>query len=536
MGVSMSAYEFIAVGEPTGQADQSALVLHDLVSSLLSEHRHQKQLIERVGGLMAGSGHDEVLRYFFAGADKDLALKARACSNLFQVEPALKALDAEFWNRALALTKVKDLMPSNRQKEWDQQIEGQTCLPFEEAAVRDTLASLVASCAVFLNERVDAVFHALSDDHVTNSPAGFTKRMILQHARYRDVGGVNAEVARFITDLRFVIAVLMGRDTLTDRVASRAMTHANSHPGVWHSLDGGALRVRFHLVGTAHLEVHPDMAAQLNEILANIYPKAIPAKFRTRPQNHKLKDWPLIEKPLSFGALTLLTQLETNSLHPNEWWLGSSAFDRSHLPEAEMIIEAIGGAKLFEGNYGFEYKGVKDVINKVVTLGRIPEQVTHQFYATQQRLGLIVKAAADVQPGESVCEPSAGQGGLAKHLPREQVTCVEISPLNAAILEKHGFHQVVCADFLVWADTAPKFDVLVMNPPFAQGRAKAHLLAAASLVASKGRLVAILPASMKGNDLLPGWDLDWSQIYSDEFKGTSISVVVLAARRIVEKT
>ena len=66
----MSAYEFIGVGEPTGQADQSALVLHDLVSSLLSEHRHQKHLIEKVGGLMAGIGHDEVLRYFLAGADQ----------------------------------------------------------------------------------------------------------------------------------------------------------------------------------------------------------------------------------------------------------------------------------------------------------------------------------------------------------------------------------------------------------------------------------------------------------------------------------
>ena len=75
-----------------------------------------------------------------------------------------------------------------------------------------------------------------------------------------------------------------------------------------------------------------------------------------------------------------------------------------------------------------------------------------------------------------------------------------------------------------------------MNPPFAQGRAKAHVLAAASLVASNGRLVAILPASMKGNDLLHGWDFDWSQIYSDEFKGTSISVVVLTARRIADQT
>lgn len=43
-----------------------------------------------------------------------------------------------------------------------------------------------------------------------------------------------------------------------------------------------------------------------------------------------------------------------------------------------------------------------------------------------------------------------------------------------------------------------------------------------------GRLVAILPASAKGKDLLPGWQCEWSQVFDNEFAGTSVSVVILA--------
>jgi len=46
-----------------------------------------------------------------------------------------------------------------------------------------------------------------------------------------------------------------------------------------------------------------------------------------------------------------------------------------------------------------------------------------------------------------------------------------------------------------------------------------------------GRLVAILPASLRGKDLLKGFAPTWSQPYPDEFPGTSVSVVVLTADR-----
>lgn len=72
-----------------------------------------------------------------------------------------------------------------------------------------------------------------------------------------------------------------------------------------------------------------------------------------------------------------------------------------------------------------------------------------------------------------------------------------------------------------------------MNPPFSEGRAKAHVESAASLVNRGGRLVAILPPGMKGKEILPGWKVSWSEEIRNEFAGTSISVVILTAEREV---
>lgn len=68
-----------------------------------------------------------------------------------------------------------------------------------------------------------------------------------------------------------------------------------------------------------------------------------------------------------------------------------------------------------------------------------------------------------------------------------------------------------------------------MNPPFSRGRWAQHLQAAASLLSDNGRLVASLPASARHADVLPGWRLEWSRDFDNEFAGTSISVVILSA-------
>lgn len=86
------------------------------------------------------------------------------------------------------------------------------------------------------------------------------------------------------------------------------------------------------------------------------------------------------------------------------------------------------------------------------------------------------------------------------------------------------------ADFLKFTSDKP-FDRIVMNPPFSEGRWHAHLQHAASMLSGDGRLVAILPASAKGKPVLEDFDLQWSAVLENQFAGTSVDVVILAAQR-----
>lgn len=118
---------------------------------------------------------------------------------------------------------------------------------------------------------------------------------------------------------------------------------------------------------------------------------------------------------------------------------------------------------------------------------------------------------------------------VADLLPKTVTTCVEIVPaLQGA--GGQGACNVVEADFLKWEGI--KFDRIIMNPPFASGRWQAHLEHAAGMLADDGRLVAILPASAKNRDVLPGWTLEWSRVFDNEFAGASVSVVILGGNAI----
>jgi 16S rRNA G1207 methylase RsmC len=137
---------------------------------------------------------------------------------------------------------------------------------------------------------------------------------------------------------------------------------------------------------------------------------------------------------------------------------------------------------------------------------------------------------ADIGPDHVCLEPSAGLGGLADLMPKTHTVCVEVSPLHCKVLEAKG-HKVECADFIEWSKRPWQFGRIVMNPPYSEGRWMAHLEAAARLLATDGRLVAVLPASARGKALIEGYTHEWSEVFANEFAGTSVSVAIVAMER-----
>ncbi|THD06140.1 class I SAM-dependent methyltransferase [Rhodanobacter lindaniclasticus] len=500
---------------------------YGLIDGLFGQYHAMRARVEHLSALMDDE-NGMALGYFKTGNAND-DHRFPDASRLFLVGPALKALDADFWQRTLSLTDVYDCMPAKRREEWNESIRKLTTPEFTEDNVAATMEALMTARGKFLAERVDGIFQGLSRTHVTNSPAGFSKRMIIDYvfSYYQSFGTPKAEL---INDLRRVIAKFMGRDEPGRDASRRMLETCRADHGVWHSLDGGALRIRCYLKGTAHLEVHEDMAWRLNAILHTLYPRAIPSSFRTQPKK-KAKTFTMMGRPLPFAVLKILDDMRIKGCAAT---FGYAQTDQASGKEVARVLQSIGGVRTDNG-WSFDYDPT-DVIREIRLSGCVPDKVSHQYYPTPEN---VARTAVDMlDAGElgdcTFLEPSAGQGAIASLLPPDFTQCVEISGLHCTILEAKGY-KVAQGDFLEWAEKARGesrlFDRVCMNPPYSEGRYLAHLQAAASLLAPGGRVVCILPASQRGKDLIPGLAYEWSEVFANQFDGTSIDVAIYAGSK-----
>lgn len=540
----------------------------NLVDVLISQHDAKKKQIIALGEAMGSHSNTLALRYFIEGNlwDERHGLPNKL-DKLFNIEGAIAQLNAMSWQNALNLTDVYDYMPQNRRDQWLNQIKfplGKITtnpkdsidpLPdFDIQTVGATLQELLNSRERFLSERIDFLFQSLSKTHVTNTPEGFNKRMIIPGAIQH--GHVDSSTAGLVNDLRAVIAKFMGRDEPKWYSTSSLLNVVRQQNGTWQSVDGGALRIRiYNGVGTVHIEVHEEMAWRLNSMLAYLYPKAIPSKYRNKPAKiNKLKEFELFDKPLPFTVINYLADMEqdfeiikvgfktSRKYIPNTLRLRHSAdVDKATKQLANSVLLAIGGVN--EGSrWTFTYNP-ETVLAQVICTGAIPDQKSHQFYATPFELGqeVVEMALHDATATTTWCEPSAGVGGLADHIPANaNLLCCEISPLHCQILEAKGYapkgmpsRMVKCVDFLEFAKeySGKGFDRIVQNPPFSEGRWQAHVQAAAGVLSPAGRLIAILPASAKNKELVEGYKHSYGPVLTNKFAGTSVSVVVLTLER-----
>lgn len=534
-----------------------APVSSDLIDGLIGQYRVMRAKVKRVAEFMNGPELDGALHYFAQHAgSKERHLSSTTVNELFDLDGAVAHLNAAYWSKAMQLTDVLDVMPQARRNEWNQQIcnplgvkkdkysktyEVEPIPEFNDENVRSTLTALLNQRDKFFAERVDGLFRSLSKTHITNAPEGFGRRMIIARA-INEWGAVEHGTAGVINDLRCVIARFMGRDEPKWDATSGVVKFARARRGEWITVDGGALRIRCYMVGTAHLEVHPDIAWRLNCVLAQLYPTAIPSQFRERPKKRP-KEFKLMGRPLPFAVLSILGGLaEARDLKKDRSWRDDTwvrvpgCYELRNLygsadqaiTEAGRVLESIGGTPVSKTRWAFDYCPL-EVVQEIVASGCLPDQKAHQFYPTPESLARIAVEMAEIGEQHTCLEPSAGMGGLADLMPRERTHCIEVSPLHCKVLESKG-HHVTQADFLAW--TGKHVDCIVMNPPFSDGRWQAHLEHASPMVKPGGRLVAILPASARGRDL-PGFECAWHGPYNNEFPGTSVSVVMLKASKEV---
>lgn len=168
------------------------------------------------------------------------------------------------------------------------------------------------------------------------------------------------------------------------------------------------------------------------------------------------------------------------------------------------------------------------------------------LFPTPPELAARVIELADIKPGMSVLEPSAGMGALAKPA-RDAggaVECVEIDMQMSNYLIDQGF-AVDCCDFLTMElptvgilkdghgtrQIDERFDRVVMNPPFRLGADVKHVRRALQCVKPGGRLVSICAAGPKRQAAFA--DAQWIDLPAGSFKseGTNVAAAIVIFNR-----
>lgn len=123
-----------------------------------------------------------------------------------------------------------------------------------------------------------------------------------------------------------------------------------------------------------------------------------------------------------------------------------------------------------------------------------PKQYSHDmdmnYFPTPQEVARRMVEYAGIEDGMIVCEPSAGDGAIVREI-KAQHQDVDITAyeLDHARAEQSGAR---CFDWLL-VDAPNEFDRIIMNPPFSQGRWKAHVEHAMYNLKPGGVIVAIIP-------------------------------------------
>jgi len=171
--------------------------------------------------------------------------------------------------------------------------------------------------------------------------------------------------------------------------------------------------------------------------------------------------------------------------------------DPSFLDPSEA--QGVGGKEIDRANWAAtsEFERAKThYFGTLKTKGRRDQRAGMDYFATPEPLGVKMVEWAGVKPNDSVLEPSAGHGAIARYFP-DNVSATFVEPSSELIsklaLRAPGNHrQMNFEDLDVGGN---KYNSVVMNPPFGSGGATAiaHLHKAMHHLKNGGRVVALIP-------------------------------------------
>lgn len=180
--------------------------------------------------------------------------------------------------------------------------------------------------------------------------------------------------------------------------------------------------------------------------------------------------------------------------------------DKKLYGKVNAMLETIGGkwntsaqAHVFEDD-------PQEMLDEMTATGAIYTRSDFEFFETQEEEVNHALVMADLEPGMTVLEPSAGRGAFAlaaaQIVGKRNVICYELMEKNVKALRAAGFDVNEPQDFMA-VPAREVADVVLMNPPFSGGRDIAHIQHAYDFLKPGGRLVAIASTQWQTNTKAP---------------------------------
>lgn len=438
-------------------------------------------------------------------------------------------LKSQYWREVYTRSNLNDIISSKSRKEIENSFYSNPNLPdFTEENIKTTVEGWYLDSYRMFGEKVDLLFQRLSGEHVTNSPSGFSKKMIYKYMiNYAcswgnpnfDLYTFNDDAVGLIHDLRTSIQMLFGLP-ISERNHTYDILKAINARNEYTEFDNNAFKIKVFKNGNSHIEVHPHVAILLNQELAKIYPSAIPPKHRVVTK--EINEYDFKYDHLSNREISQLKEFVLSSSHYTDAYGKVIYRMNKRFMESEFITEIL---KFFQvetveknNSYVSDFE-LTDVFRHIITNGVI-EYKSNQFYPTPENIvNDLVDYVGDTT-GKTILEPSAGMGNIASKF--ENVTCIDKEPMNCVILKERKLN-VIYSDFLKYNKS--KFDIVVMNPPYNKKQWKTHTLHALDCLKSNGEVWAVLPLG-KEEELSENANVEVIQVYTNEFDNTSISTAI----------
>jgi len=179
--------------------------------------------------------------------------------------------------------------------------------------------------------------------------------------------------------------------------------------------------------------------------------------------------------------------------------------DRKLYTATNAVLEAAGGKWDRKAKAHVFLVDAADAMEQIIQTGEVTLirtiQQDYGYFPTPAAVVDRLLEIAEIEPGMTVLEPSAGRGAIA--LPCSDlgatVDCYELLSANHTALAGHQLGFVRHMDFLM-VEPEAIYDRVCMNPPFAKQADIRHVNHALKFLKPDGLLVSVMSASVTFRD------------------------------------